>query len=107
MAKNKKSKAVPVESYPKTIETYKPVGDWELRNMKYNSGQPSCFNGVVNIKRYKVTVELIEEPVEVYQERLEKLWEESDNFHHYNPLEKMAKEIGYSFKGEFGSRRKK
>lgn len=107
MAKKKKEIAKPVDVYPKTIETYRHIGEWELRNMEYNSKEPSCFNGVVNIRRYKVTVEIIEESVEVYQERLEKLWTESDNYHHYHPLASAAEEIKYEFKGAFGEKRKK
>lgn len=102
----KKRKEVQRDVYPKKIETFRKISDWDLRNIQYNADKPDCFNGVVSIKRYKVTVELIEEPIEVYQERLEKLWVECDNWHHWNPLENAAKEIGYTFKGERGSQRK-
>lgn len=102
----KKKKGAPEDVYPKTIEVFRKVGDWELRNMEYNAKEPSCFNGNVSIKRYKVTVEIIEEPIEVYQERLEKLWIESDNHHHWAPLENFAASINYKFKGKFGENRK-
>jgi len=92
--------------YPKQIETYRNPG-WELDNLSKSSPEPYCFNGVVAFKRYKITVEIIEEPVEVYQERLELLWVKCDNHHHWLPLQAAASSIGYTFKGERGSQRKK
>jgi len=47
----------------------------------------------------------IEEPRDVICERLEKLWTQCDNFHHYQPLQAKAKELGYIFKGRFGSKK--
>ena len=87
------------------IETFCKVGSWELSNMLQK--EPSCFNGIVRIKRYRVTVEEIEEPVEVLQARLQKLWEESDNMHHYNPLVLAAKELGIELTGPFGGKFRK
>lgn len=55
--------------------------------------EPSCFNGMVKVVRYRVTVEQIDEP-EAIAERLRKLWEESDNWHHRFPLERAAKQHG-------------
>lgn len=108
MAKKKKSTYIkPEPVYPKTIETFREIGDYELKGYSFNRDTPSCFNGVVSIKRYRVTVEVIEEPIEVYQERLEKLWVESDNHHHYVPLQSAAAQLGYEFKGQWGSQRKK
>lgn len=102
----KKKKSPPVDVYPKSIETFRKP-DWELNNMKYNATEPSCFNGAVSIKKYKVTAEIIEEAPEVYQQRLEKLWIESDNWHHRGPLQLAADEIGYVYKGDFVEKRKK
>ena len=109
MAKKKKValKPKPVDIYPKVIETFKQVGNYWLDNLKFNADKPDCFNGIVSIKRYRVTVELIEEPIGVYQERLQKLWDESDNHHHWQPLKISAKEIGYELKGNLGNKRKK
>lgn len=108
MAKNKKATfQKPENKYPKTIETFREVRDYELNGWGYNNEKPSCFNGSVSIKRYKITVEIIDEPIEIYQERLEKLWVECDNWHHWNPLKEAAASIGYTFKGECGSQRKK
>lgn len=106
MTKKKKVIPKPMDVYPKTIETFREVGDYELKGYSFNNKEPSCFNGRVSIKKYKITVEVIEEPIEVYQERLEKLWIECDNHHHWGPLEMAAKSINYNFKGERGSQKK-
>jgi hypothetical protein len=76
-----------------------------LRNFDYLI-KPDCFNGIVSIHKYRITVELIEEPIEVLKERLEKLYSESDNWHDREPLEAMAKKLGITIDSEFGSAKK-
>jgi hypothetical protein len=56
--------------------------------------EPSCFNGIVRIRKFKITIEEIEEPKEVLVERLRKLWRESDNMHHWKPLKNEAEKLG-------------
>ena len=68
--------------------------------------EPSCFNGGVRVEKYKITIEIVEEPIGVICERLEKLWVESKNFHDYDPLMEVAKKFGYVFKDGFGSKNK-
>jgi hypothetical protein len=87
------------------FETFKKIGAYEQSILEKKDA--TCFNGEVNIHKYKVTVEPIEEPKEVLAERLQKLWDECDNYHHWTPLEEAAKEIGYELKGSSGSLRKK
>ena len=87
-----------------TFETYRPIEQYAINNIKQD--YPSCFNGMVRVKRYKVTIEEIEEPKEVLCERLEKLWCESDNYHDYEPLVEAAKQLGYEFKNSIGCQRK-
>jgi|LakMenEpi03Aug12_release.lakeMendotaPanAssembly.Ray.scaffolds.fasta_scaffold00097_106 hypothetical protein len=87
------------------FETFKKIGAYEQSILEKKDA--TCFNGEVNIHKYKVTVEPIEEPKEVLAERLQKLWDECDNHHHWNPLQEAAEEIGYELKGSFGSLRKK
>lgn len=99
----KKKKDIKLDTYPKTIETFRKIGDWELSNMRYNATEPKCFNGIVSIRRYKVIVEEIEEPIEILQERLEKLWLECNNSHHWEPLKQVAESLNYEFKGKRGS----
>lgn len=87
-----------------TLETFRYIGDYEKGNL--TQLKPSCFNGIVRVKKYRITIEEIEEPNEVIAERLEKLWVECDNYHHYKPLLDAAKTIGYEFKGKFNSAKK-
>lgn len=102
MAKKKKAEPI-VDQYPKSIETFRQVGDWELNSMK--KSEPNCFNSKVDIFKYRVTIEKIEEPKEVYQERLQKLWEETDNHHHYDPIKIVALKLGVELTGDFGAKR--
>jgi hypothetical protein len=87
------------------FETFRDFGNYEVSNM--TSKEPSCQNGNVRIVKYKVTIELIEEPFEVIAERLQKLWDECDNWHHVSSLTSYAKKIGYELKGSSGSKRLK
>lgn len=84
--------------YPKIIETFDPPGSYDLRSQS----EPSAFNGIVRVERFRITIEKIEEPIEVIGERLEKLWTNSNNHHHYYPIENKAASLGYELKGKFG-----
>ena len=88
-----------------SFDTFRKIGLYEQHNLQ--NKEPSCFNGNVSIRKYKVTIEPIEEPNEVLAERLQKLWDECDNHHHWTPLKKAAMQIGYELKGNVGSLRKK
>lgn len=87
----------------KTYETFSEPSEWSLSIQ----GNPSTFNGIVRVVRYKITVDPVDEPVEAIHERLEKLWVECDNMHHYEPLKREAKKHGYVFKGSPGEQRKR
>ena len=89
--------------YPVTIETYADIAGYALNAMA--KFVPSCFNGVVSVKRYRITVEEIDEPQEVIAERLQKLWDESDNHHHYGPLKIYAQAAGIELIGDLGRKR--
>ena len=76
----------PSPAYPKVIETYREP--W-LRDVVQD--EPSAFNGDVRIQRYRVTVELIEEPIDVLRDRLRKLWREDERNHHqWGPMRAAA-----------------
>ena len=100
--KKKVDKVVEPE-YPKVVETFRSIGSWEMNRLK--ESEPSSFNGFVNVEKYRITVEKIEEPIEVITERLEKLWAESDNWHERPPLVAAAKRFNYTYKSTFGERR--
>jgi len=88
-----------------SFETFRKIGSYEQSNLQ--SKDASCLNGVVRIRKYKVTIEPIEETKEILAERLQKLWDECDNWHHWTPLKTVAMQIGYELKGDAGSMRKK
>lgn len=92
------------ESSTVSFETFKKIGSYEQSNLLFK--EASCFNGFVNIRKYKITIELIEESSEILAERLQKLWDECDNYHHWTPLRNTAKQIGYELQGSAGSRKK-
>lgn len=86
-------------------ETFRNIGAYEINNLIQEN--PSCVNGNLRVYKYKITFEKIEESSLVIADRLQKLWNESDNFHHLEALKQEAKKIGYEFKGSFGKNRKK
>jgi hypothetical protein len=88
-----------------SFETFRKIGAYEQGTLQ--SHKPSCFNYEVSIRKYRVTIEPVEEPNEVLAERLQKLWDECDNHHHWQPLRGAAAQIGYELQGNAGSKRKK
>ena len=90
---------------PKTIEIPDKVSFETFRDPRgsYNVGsmterEPTCFNGNVSVRKFKVTIELIDEPVEVIQERIKHLWGKCDNYHHREPLKSVAAKYGIELK---------
>jgi len=75
-----------------TFETFRDIGPYELGNLQQK--KPSCFNGVVCVRKYRVTVELVDEPVEVLRERVQALWDSCNNHHHWEPLQWIANTLG-------------
>jgi len=89
-----------------SFETFRDIGTYELMQLKDN--EPSAFNGWVRVEKVKITIEPVEESKEVYAERLNKLWRESDNHHHYQPILKKARSMGIELNSEYyGKDRKK
>ncbi len=111
MTKVSKKNRTPADAKPVladsiiSFDTFRKIGLFEQHNLQIK--EPSCFNGNVNIRKYKITIEPIEEPNEVLAERLQKLWGECDNHHHWAPLKSAALQIGYELKGNAGSLWKK
>lgn len=60
--------------------------------------EPSCFNGMLEVRKYKITIEPVEEPVGVIAERIQKLWDFCDNSHHWQLLEAAAKQWFFGIK---------
>lgn len=82
----------------KSIETFRDIGSYELSGLTMS--EPSCFNGMVRVTRRRVTVEEIEEPVEVIQERLRKLWFKNKNHHNTHVLVSTGLKYGIDLRKE-------
>ena len=95
MRKKPTEKKESIENDIITFETFRKMGSYEMGNLKSN--EATCFNGNVNVRKYKVTIELIEEPNELIIKRLQKLWDECDNDHYWTPLRIEAKKYNYEF----------
>lgn len=102
--KRKKPELAKGPEFPKSIETFKQFGSYELNEWTWNT--PSVWNGVVSVRKYRVTIEeIIDEEAE--RDRVRKLWRESDNHHHYAPLRAVAESFGMELdSSEFGKDRK-
>lgn len=82
------------------IETFRnPDGYW-LNQIKQD--EVSSFNGIIDIEKYRVTVEKIEEPIEILQQRIQYLWDVCDNHHYVKPIRDIAKKLNYELKGSAG-----
>lgn len=88
----------------KIVETFR---DPRILIRDAEQKEPSCFNGWVRVKKYRITVEEVVEPVDVIAERLQKLWDDCDNHHNWQPLKNAADSIGYTLLGEVGKNRKR
>ena len=86
-----------------SFETFRSIGSYEIGNL--TKKEPTLFNGDVRIKKYKITIEEVIEPQEVYEQRIQELWDKCDNMHHYTPIKNTAKKLGYELKGNHGSKR--
>ena len=78
------------------IESY-GVEHWEISSLE--RCQPSCFNDNLRLRKYRITVELVEEPKEVIAARLQDLWDNSDHYRHSDLLRAAAAELGYKLVG--------
>ena len=89
----KKAKPNPPKAdvYPIVSETF--VKPWGLNNDE-RFQKPSVFNGSVYVRKYRITIELVDEPIEVIRERIQKLYDESRNYHDHEPLRREGKLYG-------------
>lgn len=82
------------------FETFRDLrGTYHIKDMTLVS--PSCFNSDVLVRKFRITIELIDEPVEVIQERLKTLFANSKNHHDYEPLVSAGKKYGIELKHTF------
>jgi hypothetical protein len=86
-----------------SFETFRSIGSYEISNL--TNDKPTSFNGDVRIKKYRITIEEVIEAQEVYENRIQELWDKCDNMHHSTPIQNVAKKLGYELKGSYGSKR--
>lgn len=80
-----------------SFETFRDVrGSHNVGEMI--SKEPTVFNGNVSVRKFKVTIELIDEPIEVIQARIQKLWDVCENHHYWGPLQAAGKKYGIELK---------
>ncbi len=87
------------------IETFRNPKGYTLNQLFKK--EPTCFNSCVDVEKYEITAVKIEEPKEVYREILQKLWDECDNHHYWQPLKGKAKQLGVELVGNAGGKRKR
>ena len=97
-----KKKDIPKPHEPYRIEMETMRQPWvtsrEIRAMV--APTHDAFNGCVHVRKYKVTVEMIDEPIEVIQARIQDLWDNCDNSHNWNPLRYMGERYGMTLSHE-------
>lgn len=95
----------PTVKFPAVFESFDDAL-YEVRRNASNFDKPSVFNGFVRVVRYRLTIERVEEPEEVYRARLLELWETCDNHHSWSPLRVAATARGLTLPpGTAGTRR--
>ncbi len=101
-ARTKKPKPPP---YPRVYEGF---DDFRYELDRALSSGPMVGNFDVKYRKYRITVEVIDEPVEVLEARLVKLWRGTSNHYDVPKLEAAAKTIGVTLDPkEFGADVKK
>lgn len=76
---------------PEVLETFMPPHHL-ISQLKRD--EPACFNGMVQVERYRVTVELIEEPKEVIEARLRALLDKATRNDPKREILAEAKRLG-------------
>lgn len=73
------------------FETFRKPSSYEI----IKETHPSCGNGSISIRKYRVIAEEIEEPVGVLQSRLLRLCEKhGGNHHNWGLLKSVARKLG-------------
>ena len=77
------------------FETFREFRESTQQNLTQD--YPSCFNRIVRIKKYRITIEEVEETDEVIRDRIRKLWnspEVQGNHYYRSTLLAAAREYG-------------
>ena len=76
-----------------SFTTFRDIGAFEINQIRQD--QPSCCNGIVRVRQYRVTVELVDEYLDVIIARLQKMFDETTNIHHRQSLIEEARKYNY------------
>jgi hypothetical protein len=87
------------------FETFRPFEYQQRRDLEQSN--PSCFNGMIRIHKIRITIEPIEEPIEILQTRVQDLWDHATSYHHWDPLKIAAKKLNYELVGAPGNKAEK
>ena len=79
-----------------SFETFKKLGPYERTSLLQKD--PSRGSKSVRVVKYKVTVEKIDEPLDVIRARIRKLWEERDDWQDPSSLLAAAKDYNIVLK---------
>ncbi len=101
----KRKTGAPDADGPITFETFREPSAYTIDGLTCT--EPSCFNGWVQVRKWRITIESVDEPTEAIHARLQDLWDHCDNWHHAGPLKTAAKAAGYELKGPPGALRRK
>lgn len=85
------------ESNTLVIETFGKPSDYQIRSL--TRAEPYVHNGEVNVDRYRVTIEKIEEPAEVIKGRLEALLQQKHHIDTPKAIRAKAQSLGITLDG--------
>ena len=101
MAKKKQPYQAPEIPKVRSFETFREINQWQENELTQR--EPSCVNSL-RVKKYRITVEEIDEPDEVICQRLQELWDNTTNWHHSDMLRTAAEKYGYELVGSMGNK---
>lgn len=90
MSRRPPRQSLATQPEPQVTETFCPLSILAI----HRQTEPSCFNGMVRVHRWRITVERIEEPPEIIAARVRELWKKNDNPHHMQALRQAACDLG-------------
>lgn len=106
MKKGSSTKKAPAPFKKVSFETFRNLSGYGISQLKIET--PTCFNGKVSIRKYRITIEEVEEPKEALIGRVQQLVSDCDNYHSWTPLMDAAAQLGVTLDtSDFGRNRKK
>ena len=87
--------------------TYHKFGEWEVAQLQRT--EPSAFNGIVCVRKYRVTVQEIVESEDTIRQRIQELCWNCDNSDEHAALQREARVCGMDVSStalEFGKHHK-